>query len=255
MPPPAGAEPSEEREKDEDRELTFSFDPPGNPVVSQEESEGPALTFPLEQQSGLNSSEEDGPSPMESEAQESFSAEAETLSIKPYLTLFCVLVLGYFLAVVFHATRPQSVEGILRKVPWIGSSVFRNSHLKRGITFESLRPGFYRIVGNREVFVISGMAVNQNPVGVREVQVEGAVYDSAGKEIEKHAISIGNPISARIIRDLTAQEVSILQRLNPQKSFEISPEQSREFAIVFLKPKGQEIAGFTLRVSAARETT
>ena len=245
IPPPPVTRP---QEKEENQELSFSFPPPEEPGIPEKTDEETALNLPAEEQPSLTFAEEEtGPSTIEKEG-------AETFSTKPYLSLFSLLMLIYFLATVFHASHAQGVEGLLRKVPWIGSSVFRNSHLKRGVVLESLRPGFYRIVGNREVFVLAGVAVNQNAFGVREVRVEGVVYDSAGKEIERQTISIGNPISARIIRDLTAQEVSILQKLNPQKSFEISPEQSREFAIVFLKPGGKEIAGFACRVSGAQGT-
>ncbi len=245
IPPPPVTQP---QEKEENQELSFSFPPPEEPGIPEKTDEETALNLPAEEQPSLTFAEEEtGPSTIEKEG-------AETFSTKPYLSLFSLLMLIYFLATVFHASHAQGVESLLRKVPWIGSSVFRNSHLKRGVILESLRPGFYRIVGNREVFVLAGVAVNQNAVGVREVRVEGVVYDSAGKEIERQTISIGNPISARIIRDLTAQEVSILQKLNPQKSFEISPEQSREFAIVFLKPGGKEITGFACRVSGAQGT-
>jgi len=271
IPPPPVTRP---QEKEENQELSFSFPPPEEPGIPEKTDEETVLNLPAEEQPSLTFAEEEtGPSTIEKEGAEEervaefFPPEAEqeavsfptppaeeTFSTKPYLSLFSLLMLIYFLATVFHASHAQGVEGLLRKVPWIGSSVFRNSHLKRGVVLESLRPGFYRIVGNREVFVLAGVAVNQNAVGVREVRVEGVIYDGAGKEIERQTISIGNPISARIIRDLTAQEVSILQKLNPQKSFEISPEQSREFAIVFLKPDGKEITGFACRVSGAQGT-
>lgn len=267
--PPAAA-----TQEKEERELSFSFPSPEEPKIPEITHEETAFTLSAEEQPSLTFGEEEaGPPAVEEDAEAETPAEfslpeteeeagppsaplpEETFSTKPYLSLFGLLMLIYFLATVFHASHAATVEGILRKVPWIGSSVFRNSHLKHGVVLESLRPGFYRIVGNREVFVLAGVAVNQNPVSVREVQVEGVIYDSAGKEVERQTISIGNPISARIIRDLTVQEVSILQKLNPQKSFEISPEQSREFAIVFSKQGGKEITGFTCRVSAVRDTT
>lgn len=266
IPPPRPSRQPEEKE--EEQELSFTFPAQDDPGISGTAGEEIALTSAVEEEPTFTFGKEESEMPVEEEPAESFSLgveeeasppplspQEETLSTKPYLSLFGLLVLVFFLATVFHASHARRVEAIIRKVPWIGSAVFRNSHLTRGIALESLRPGFYRIVGNREVFVLSGVAVNQNPMGVREVRVEGYIYDREGKEIEKQTISIGNPISARLIRDLTAQEVSILQKLNPQKGFEISPEQSREFAIVFLKPSGKEISGFACRVSSARETT
>jgi hypothetical protein len=46
---------------------------------------------------------------------------------------------------------------------------------------------------------------------------------------------IGNAISLQIIRGMTAQDVTDLQRLKPLKTFEIPPGDSVPFAIVFLR--------------------
>ena len=98
--------------------------------------------------------------------------------------------------------------------------------------------------------MVSGLVVNRNPVSVREVRVEGQTFNAQGREIERQEISVGNAISSRILRDLTVQEISILQRLNPQKRFEIAPDGSASFVIVFLKPSG-EIKDFGCRVLSA----
>jgi hypothetical protein len=55
---------------------------------------------------------------------------------------------------------------------------------------------------------------------------------------------IGNAISLQILRGMSAQDVTDLQRLKPLKSFEIPPGDSVPFAIVFLRPgKSLEAAG------------
>jgi predicted Zn finger-like uncharacterized protein len=261
MPPveePAAPQGSEQAEGEaEGRELSFSFPPADEAKPVEAAGEKTTFSFPLEKEPA---SEEPEREKEPAEPVPAMAAEApspalpvheEGLSTKPYLSLFGLLVLFYFLVTAFHTSHPERVESLLRQVPWLGTSAFRNNHLKQGVAVESLRPGYYRIVGNREVFVLSGVVVNQNSVSVREVRIEGAIYDGEGKEIERQTISIGNPISPRIIRDLTAQEVAILQKLNPQKGFEISPEHSREFAIIFLKPNGRNISGFACRVSSA----
>ncbi len=171
-------------------------------------------------------------------------------STMPYLSLFGVLLLIYSLLTLMHQTQPKSVESFIKAIPLLGSSVFKNNHLRQRIALQSLRPSFQTIVGNRQVFVISGVAVNRNPVSVREVQVEGHIYNAAGKEIKRQDIWVGNAISPKIIRDLTAQEISILQKLSPQKRFQIPPEESAGFVIIFLKPNG-EIKDFSCRVLSA----
>ena len=169
------------------------------------------------------------------------------LSIVPYVTLFGALVLIYALLTLMYQAQPKTIEAAINVVPWLGPSVLKNDHLRHGIALQALRPGFQTIQGNREVFVLAGVAVNRNSMSVREVRLEGQIFNAEGKEIDRQIISVGNAISSKIIRDLTAQEISILQKLNPQKRFEIPPEESAGFVIVFLKPSA-EVKNFSCRV-------
>ncbi len=175
------------------------------------------------------------------------------ISVIPFISLCWALLLVFSLITLVHRAQPSTIETMIGMIPWLGSYVLRNTHLQRAIVLQSVRPSLQTIMGNREVFVISGVAFNRNPVSVREVRVEGYIFNAAGKEIERQAISVGNAISSKIIRDLTSQEISILQKLNPQRRFEIPPEESASFVIVFLKPRG-EIKAFSCRVVSAQST-
>ena len=156
-------------------------------------------------------------------------------SIKPYLTLFSLLVIGYSLIAVLSYAHPKASEDLVKQIPLFGASVLKNSHLKEGILLQSLRGSYQTIQGNREVFVVTGVALNQNPVVVREIQLTGKVYNDAGKEFERQTIWIGNTISTKIIRGMTPEDIPHLQSLKPLKSFEMPPGDSVPFAIVFLK--------------------
>ncbi|HEU4343507.1 MAG TPA: zinc-ribbon domain-containing protein [Candidatus Binatia bacterium] len=171
-------------------------------------------------------------------------------SIKPYLTLFGLLMVFFLLVTALHQVDPTTAEKIIRKVPLVGRLVLKNDHLKSGVALQSLRAGYQTIQGNREVFVVTGMAQNRNPVVIREVRLSGRVYDGAGKAVEHQMIWLGNAISPKIIRGMTAQDVADLQRLSPLKTFGIPPGDSVPFAIVFMKAtKG--ITNFTCEVLAA----
>jgi hypothetical protein len=160
-------------------------------------------------------------------------------SIVPYLTLFMLLVIFFGLLTAFQRVDPAASERIVKKIPLLGTSVLKNNHLKSGVDLQSLRAGYQTIQGNREVFVITGVALNLNPVVVREVRVAGRLYNQEGAEIEQQTIWIGNAISPKIIRGMTIQDISDLQRLKPLKSFDIPPGETVPFTIVFLKgPKG-----------------
>lgn len=174
------------------------------------------------------------------------------LSLVPYISLFGALLLLYALLALMHQAQPKTIEAAIRAIPWFGPTVMKNDHLRHGVVLESLRPGFQAIQGNREVFVLSGLAINRNPVSAREVRVEGIIFNAEGKEIDRQIISVGNAISSKILRDLTPQEISILQRLNPQKRFEIPPDGSAPFVIVFLKASS-EVKNFSCRVVSVEE--
>jgi hypothetical protein len=174
------------------------------------------------------------------------------LSTTLYAGLLALLLVIYALVALAHRINPEGLEGFLQVVPGLGPSIFRNSHLRRGVALRSVSPSFQIIRGNREVFVVSGMAVNQNLIGVREIKIEGAVYDAEGKEIERQAIVVGNPITLKIIKAITAQDISTLQKLRPPQRFEISSRGSAPFLIVFLKPM-REVKSFHYQVLSAEE--
>ena len=171
-------------------------------------------------------------------------------SIAPFLTLFGLLVIFFGFATAFHLAHPDVAEGLVRSIPLVGPVLLKNNHLKNGVALRSLGASHQTIQGNREVLVVTGVAQNQNPVVIREVRVAGQLYDLAGKEIEQQIIWIGNAISPRIIRGMTLQDISDLQRLKPLKTFEIPPGDSIPFTIVFLKST-KETKDFSCQVLKA----
>jgi len=172
-------------------------------------------------------------------------------SVIPYISLFGLLLFVFSLLTLMHQTQPKRLEAYLKPIPWLGPTVLRNKHLRQGIVVGSLRTRFQQILGNREVFVITGKIFNRNPMSVGEIRVEGQIHAEKGEEIAKQAISVGNPISQKIIRDMTVREIAILQRLRPQKRFEVAPEGSAAFTIVFLKPT-KKIKTFSCRILSAK---
>jgi predicted Zn finger-like uncharacterized protein len=167
-----------------------------------------------------------------------------------FLTLFGLLVMLFAFATALHLAHPNFSEGIVRSIPLVGPSVLKNNYLKNGVALQSLNASHQKIQGNREVLVVTGVAQNQNPVVIREVRIAGQIYNLEGKEIEQQTIWIGNAISPRIIRGMTLQDVSDLQRLKPLKTFEIPPGDSIPFTIVFLKST-KETKDFSCEVLTA----
>lgn len=171
-------------------------------------------------------------------------------STAPFLTLFGLLIVLFGFATAFHLAHPDISEGLVKSIPLVGPVLLKNNHLKNGVALRSLGASHQTIQGNREVLVVTGVAQNQNPVIIREVRVAGQLYDLDGKEIEQQIIWIGNAISPRIIRGMTLQDISDLQRLKPLKTFEIPPGDSIPFTIVFLK-SSKETKDFSCEVLRA----
>ncbi len=174
----------------------------------------------------------------------------QAASTVPYLTLFGLLVISFFLATAYLEAHPRVTENVVRQIPLIGPSVVRNSYLKNGVLLRSLRADYQSIQGNREVLVVSGEAVNQNPVVIRELRVVGRLYNQSGKTLERQVIWVGNALSPKIIRGMSAQDIVDLQRLKPLKTFEVPPGDSIAFAIVFLRPT-KEVKDFSCEVLSA----
>jgi predicted Zn finger-like uncharacterized protein len=156
-------------------------------------------------------------------------------SVKPFLSLFVLLVMLFAFLLAYQRTHPAASEKWLRSIPFLGQSVVRNDQVKNGVLLKSIETKYQSLQGSREVVVLTGVAVNQNPLMIRNVQLAGRLYDHEGKEIERQTMWIGNAISSQIIRGMTAQDVTDLQRLKPLKSFEIPSGDSVPFAIVFLR--------------------
>ena len=165
-------------------------------------------------------------------------------STTSYLSLFGLLIIIFALVTAFNQAHPTATEGYIRQIPLVGTSVLKNNHLKDGVLLQSLRGSYQSIQGNREVFVITGAALNQNSVTIRAVQISGQAFNHRNDEIEKQTIWVGNAISPSIVRGMTLQEISNLQKLPPLRSFGIPPGDSVPFTIVLLKaPKGMKDFG------------
>lgn len=178
------------------------------------------------------------------------SYREQKASILPFVTLFVLLIVGFaFLSMISYA-KPQASEALIKQIPLVGGTILRNDHLKNGILIQSLRSGYQTIQGNREVLLISGIALNQNPAVVREIQLSAAAYNADGKEVERQIIWVGNTISPKIIRGMTTEDIPHLQNLKPLKGFEIPPGDSIPFTIVFLK-SAKSAKEFTCSVLAA----
>ena len=171
-------------------------------------------------------------------------------SIIPLVSLVALALFAFVLVTVTYQVNPQPLDSVLRRIPWYGSTVFENRHIKRTLVFESLTSGVQPVMNQTEVFVISGKLVNRNDRSVHQVRIEAQLFDAEGKQVGQQVTFVGNAISARIIQDMSFREISLLQSLKPQSAYRIPANKSADFTIVFPKPKAP-VESFTCRVVSA----
>ncbi|HWO43927.1 MAG TPA: zinc-ribbon domain-containing protein, partial [Candidatus Eisenbacteria bacterium] len=169
--------PAHESEPPPHAEQTKGEPPDAAEAASPEDplrrSTGPAEAFPArdEPNAAPLAAAEDGDFPADDEPQApergprgadnvlAFDPHrAQPASVVPYLTLFFLLIVAFGLLTAFHHVHPGSSEQLLKNIPFLGSSVLKNNHLKSGVDLQSLRAGYQTIQGPREVFVVTGVA-------------------------------------------------------------------------------------------------
>ena len=171
-------------------------------------------------------------------------------SIVPLVSLVGLAVFAFVLVTVIYQANPQPLDSLISRIPWYGSAVFDSKHFKRTLVCESLVSGVQPVLNHNEVFVVSGKLANRNDQGVHQVRIEARLFDAKGKELGQQTTFVGNAISAKIIQDMTLREISLLQSLKPQNNYQISPNGSANFTIVFPKPE-TSVESFSCRVVAA----
>lgn len=246
--PVSGEEKGFQDEKREEEWSLFSERSSGGDFALRDEKAQPQFDSPAE--SPFVFAREDQPA--DGQTLQRATLSNRQLSVTPFLLLCVILVILCASVTLLHQARPAAVEQMLKGLPVIGGSISRNDYLRQGIVLQTTLTRFQRIQGNRDVFILSGAAVNRNRVKIREVKIEGFVFGRDGSVIERQQITIGNAISPKIIHDLTKQEIEDLQKQGPVKRFEIQPDETASFSIVFFKT-GEAAQSFGYRVLSADE--
>jgi predicted Zn finger-like uncharacterized protein len=157
------------------------------------------------------------------------------ISVRPVLIFLAVVVAGYGAIAWTLRSDTDLADSLFRKLPFI-SSITEDRLLNRKVVLSEVSGGYQRIKDGQTVFVITGRALNNAAVTVRNVQILGRLFDTNAQQVDEKSIFCGNVISLKILRSLTQREVSILQDLKPPKRFGIAPGEESTFVIVFMQP-------------------
>ncbi len=178
-------------------------------------------------------------------------ARRERSHIIPLFIFLALVATAYGALTSALFANPALSDKLIGRIPLIGT-LGDERLLVRKVALSEVVGNYQRIKDGKDVFVITGKALNTAPIALQGVQIAGKLFDNAGAAIgDPKVISCGNVISTKVLKDLTPQEVSILQKLSPPKKFVIEPGESSTFVIVFMDPPRQAVE-FTTQVVAAQ---
>ncbi|HSD10061.1 MAG TPA: DUF3426 domain-containing protein [Candidatus Binatia bacterium] len=284
-PEPSRVEPRKPAERRDADSLSFSFSPTsGAPSPSHAEPEGipppqaPPQGTPADRGfSFVEDDEKEDPSGALDDVDDVGSAEhgrasdeprfvrgEEELRVevqeqsgrdarRPYLLYLTTLVILYAILALDLLNHPAQTAKLLAGVPIVGGMLAEDHLLQTRVQLQDVEGAYQQIKDERLVFIVSGRAVNTAAESLKGVQIESAIYDQNGTPLETKSIYCGNAMSLKIVKDLSTKEISLLQRLEPPKRFEIRPGESAGFSVVFLNPP-RGLKEFTARVAAAQSS-
>ena len=130
------------------------------------------------------------------------------------LRAMLAVTLGYALLSVYFYTHPSRVGELLGSVPVIGQQLAEARLNPASIQLTDVRGEYARVKGDLLVFVVSGVAINNAPVPVSGIQIQGRI---SGKDDVRQVVFCG--AAPRDVHDLTAREIDLLQTLTPPKDW------------------------------------
>lgn len=154
--------------------------------------------------------------------------------LKP-ITVCVGLIVGFYLLVVAALERnPAEALQQLSEVPVLGGLLGQDHLLVWRLEVTNLEGGLDYIGDHKLAYVVSGRAVNTTSRDLRIVEVEGGLV-VGGKQTRRQRVYAANQARSTI-RDLSASEVEMLLRLEPNRRFRIRPGESASFLLVFPDP-------------------
>ena len=141
------------------------------------------------------------------------------------------IVLAYAIFSIYLYTHPDSLRRAFDGVPLLGASLADTRVSAASVQLADVKGEYQRVKGDRLVFVISATAMNNARIPIRSIQVEGRV---SGAREDRQVVFCG--ASRRDVRDLSRQEIIMLQGLEPPKDWVLSPGEQASCQIVFIDP-------------------
>ncbi len=160
-----------------------------------------------------------------------------------------IVTLAYTVLSIYLYTHRGRVTDLIAGLRVTGSSVAGAPLDPADIQLTDVHGQYLRVQGDRLVFVISGTAVNNAPVPVGAIQIEGRV---SGAGEQRQLVFAG--AAPRSVEDLSEQEIELLQTLEPPPDWRLLPGEDGEFLVAFVNPPSS-LREFSTQVVTARRRT
>lgn len=171
--------------------------------------------------------------------------------LKPIGICVGLIVCFYLLVAIALERNPAEALQQLSEVPVLGGMLGRDHLLVWRLEVTDLEGGLDYIRDHKLAYVVSGRAVNTTSQDLRIVEIEGGLVVN-GEAARRQRVYAANQARSTI-RDLSASEVEMLLRLEPNRRFRIRPGESASFLLVFPDPP-QGFDEVVVRVVDARGT-
>jgi predicted Zn finger-like uncharacterized protein len=147
------------------------------------------------------------------------------------LRAMLAVTMGYAILSIYFYTHPARVGDMLGHVPVIGQQLAEARLNPASIQLTDVRGDYQRVKGDLLVFVVTGVAINNAPVPVSGIQIQGRI---AGTQELRQVVFCG--AAPKDIRELSVREIDLLQTLTPPKDWVLAPGQSGHFLVAFVTP-------------------
>jgi predicted Zn finger-like uncharacterized protein len=139
--------------------------------------------------------------------------------------------LGYATLSIYFYTHPDVLRAALDRVPLLGARLAETRLQAGSIQLADVRGTYERVKGDQLVFVIAGTAINNSPMTVKSIQVEGRIM---GGQEQRQTVFCG--AAPRDVHDLSIREIALLQTLEPSRDWMLGPGEQTGFVVVFASP-------------------
>jgi hypothetical protein len=154
--------------------------------------------------------------------------------------------LGFALLSIYIFMHGGRVAQLLAQVPVVGPDLAAMRLNPAHVQLTDVRGEYARAQGDTLVFVITGRAINNAPVPVSAIEIQGSV---AGVREQRRVVFAG--AAPHRVDDLSEREIDLLQTLQPPQDWRLLPGEEGDFLIAFVDPP-MPLREFAVEVAAVR---